>query len=687
MQKTINFTSEKLEKNFQDFLQKRPDINELETDFERKIAFAGSLLFDDNGVSEVAKAGGSVQIGDYAYLDSPIDLIWFDSNVNSEKKQLVFLKYFDFHESDLTNDILEVVFREKIEESIRFSVNLVTKWKESIKNNSINFIDDQTERMADDINQLIQEISDDDDTLFYEDGRVKHAKIDFSLFFIFGNLQKYENRINAIIEESKLNVHNFDKINKGKKFKIHFEQSLELIYEKIIANRFCVEKDYLKIDHPENVLFYKEIAKTSQIKESIIVNVSAKSLHRLWNKPNYKDNLLGLNLRYHVKKTKSEKEIDKHIEDSMNPEINEEFWLKNNGLVIVCSDLKIKNHEVCLKNFSIVNGGQTTANIGLNSNLNNPDFKDFFIATKIIVIKGMSNEPNDDVIDIANKIAEATNSQKPIKKEDLLVNIKAIKKVRKKFEKTNPKISMQTRRGENKPREDWFPEKWQRIEYTVIIQLSAAFDWIMPGKARNQKSKLLNVQGVEEIFEIVLENINTYVELIKFNHVLNQLDKKTFLKKLADDPEYGEDYSRKKGSVNNFFKYCKYFSISLIRILKIFLSFPESIREYSEILDGKNLIDSQAQKEITNWSKKWWGQIKNGQLFKSNDLNDLQTFWSELVLKRFASYFWSLCQEKGSATNVAKNDNSFCKLFMHKVINDFNENKNLYLKNIVADKN
>lgn len=127
MQKTINFTSEKLEKNFQDFLQKRPDINELETDFERKIAFAGSLLFDDNGVSEVAKAGGSVQIGDYVYLDSPIDLIWFDSNVNSEKKQLVFLKYFNFHEVDLTNDILEVVFREKIEEAIRFSVNLLTK--------------------------------------------------------------------------------------------------------------------------------------------------------------------------------------------------------------------------------------------------------------------------------------------------------------------------------------------------------------------------------------------------------------------------------------------------------------------------------------------------------------------------------------------------------------------------------
>ena len=191
---------------------------------------------------------------------------------------------------------------------------------------------------------------------------------------------------------------------------------------------------------------------------------------------------------------------------------------------------------------------------------------------------------------------------------------------------------------------------------------------------------------MEEIFEIVLDNINTYVELIKFNYVLNRLDKKPFLKKLSDDLNYGEIYKSRKNSANNFFKYCKYFSISLIRILKIFLSFSESIREYSEILDGKNLIDSQAQKEITNWSKKWWEQIQNKQLFKSDNLNDLQTFWSELVLKRFASYFWSLCQEKGSATNVAKKDNSFCKLFMHQVINDFYDNKDLYLKNIVADK-
>ena len=82
------------------------------------------------------------------------------------------------------------------------------------------------------------------------------------------------------------------------------------------------------------------------------------------------------------------------------------------------------------------------------------DFKDFLVAVKIIAVQGMSSEPGDEVINIANKIAEATNSQKPIKKEDLLVNIEEIKNVRRAFEKNSPKIAMRTRRGESQPRKD-----------------------------------------------------------------------------------------------------------------------------------------------------------------------------------------------------------------------------------------
>ena len=36
------------------------------------------------------------------------------------------------------------------------------------------------------------------------------------------------------------------------------------------------------------------------------------------------------------------------------------FWLKNNGITIVCGDFEIDGREVKLRDFSIINGGQTT---------------------------------------------------------------------------------------------------------------------------------------------------------------------------------------------------------------------------------------------------------------------------------------------------------------------------------------
>ena len=131
------------------------------------------------------------------------------------------------------------------------------------------------------------------------------------------------------------------------------------------------------------------------------------------------------------------------------------------------------------------------------------------------------------------------------------------------------------------------------------MQISAAFDRIMPGTARNQKNQLFDSKNAKEIFgDFVINNIGTYSELIKFNAILNKLDKQTFLKKLEKHPEFGERYSYKPQSVNNFLKYCKFFSISLIRILKIFLFSKEAIKEYGQILD-QNISDRDAQNAIT----------------------------------------------------------------------------------------
>ena len=107
-EKIINFYSPNLEKNYRDFLEKRSDIQELESDYEKRIAFAGSLLFDYNGESDISKAGSEIQIGNFIQdpeNDFGIDLIWYDSNVDSKKHPIVFLKYFDVSEEEYNGDI------------------------------------------------------------------------------------------------------------------------------------------------------------------------------------------------------------------------------------------------------------------------------------------------------------------------------------------------------------------------------------------------------------------------------------------------------------------------------------------------------------------------------------------------------------------------------------------------------
>ena len=75
MKNQINFISENLRKNYQAFLAKTAQIHDFETEFEKQISFVGSLLFDDNGVSEVARAGSDVQIANYVMHEAAIDLI------------------------------------------------------------------------------------------------------------------------------------------------------------------------------------------------------------------------------------------------------------------------------------------------------------------------------------------------------------------------------------------------------------------------------------------------------------------------------------------------------------------------------------------------------------------------------------------------------------------------------------
>ena len=146
---------------------------------------------------------------------------------------------------------------------------------------------------------------------------------------------------------------------------VSFGDDVQAIIESNHAPFDWVEEGKVIIDEPNNFLKYED--------HSIVCNISAKSLKALW-KAEGNRGLLAMNLRYYIKSGN----IDSKIEDSIMLD-GKDFWYLNNGIIIVCNDYKIVNNEIHLKQFSIVNGGQTSRMIGTT-----PFDKDFFISCKII---------------------------------------------------------------------------------------------------------------------------------------------------------------------------------------------------------------------------------------------------------------------------------------------------------------
>ena len=168
------------------------------------------------------------------------------------------------------------------------------------------------------------------------------------------------------------------------------------------SRRPTVEAGKIRIDEHDNYLLYGDGA--------AVVNVSAYSIKQLYAQHN--TNLLARNLRYHV----AGRDIDNAIKETITKD-PDSFWLKNNGITIICDDFEIDGKEVKLKNFSIVNGGQTTYLLHKSTNISSEN--DLYLPCKIIKIIGNTEDEKNR---FTLSIAKATNSQKAIKPVDLKAN-------------------------------------------------------------------------------------------------------------------------------------------------------------------------------------------------------------------------------------------------------------------------
>ena len=232
------------------------------------------------------------------------------------------------------------------------------------------------------------------------------------------------------------------------------------------SRRPTVENGKIAIDAANNALAYGE--------DAVIVNVSAFSIKQLYAEHN--TNLLSRNLRYHI----AGRNIDKAIEETIQND-PEQFWLRNNGITIICDEFNVSGKVVHLKNFSIVNGGQTTYMLHKSSGISEQN--DLFLPCKIIRVMG---ETEDEKNAFSLAIAKATNSQKAIKQVDLKAN--APEQVRFGQAMRECGIFYQTKRGEVVPKS--FKQKHLNTDLAAVGKLCLAGVFQVPCTSRSKPSSL-----------------------------------------------------------------------------------------------------------------------------------------------------------------------------------------------------
>ena len=229
----------------------------------------------------------------------------------------------------------------------------------------------------------------------------------------------------------------------------------------------CVEYDKILVDDPNNYLEYGD-------EEGIAVNISAYSLKLLYAK--YRDVLLSQNLRYFVKNGPIDKDVDETIRNSP-----ETFWFKNNGISIICDSFEQSGKEIHLKNFSVINGGQTTRKIFDSPNID--EANDFYLMCRIIC-NPYREDNSGQKEQFVYEISKATNSQKAIKPADLRANNREQKLFESALLSCN--IFYKTKRGMSVPAA--YSETYKNCDLSKVGKLALAGFFLMPGTSRNKPS-------------------------------------------------------------------------------------------------------------------------------------------------------------------------------------------------------
>lgn len=258
---------------------------------------------------------------------------------------------------------------------------------------------------------------------------------------------------------------------------------------------------YLNSENTGNVLKYGE--------NGLIVNVRASSIKHLYEQ--YSEiGLFSYNLREHI----SQKNVDDAIELTIKKE-RENFWYYNNGITIGCKKFVHDGYRIKLFDFSIINGAQTTTNIGKSKLIDKKH--DFPLVCKIV----QSNIGENGGREFIGRISEASNSQKPIRFRDLKSNDFHQKNIYVNAAKNKYPLAIEIKRGV-KPQNYKKVEKWQRVTNEYVGQLVLACIFQKPGLARNSKNTIFSSKKMYQQVFVRKFDFNTLYDLVRLGSIYDE---------------------------------------------------------------------------------------------------------------------------------------------------------------------
>lgn len=450
-------------------------------------------------------------------------------------------------DQDSDNNDVDLIIVDYLEEEEEFEYPGILRVFKDAENAVFAYLDNKNSCRR----ELLQLLNDEE----YKFSEIKPLKIKLITNFNPKTVAKKRSIINAL--------RNMKPLHDYVSYELVFGYDIEYEILEIESPKEYVDEAAIIIDAERNYVSFGN-------ENSIIVNMSAKSLKALYELYGYRG-LFSQNLRYYVKNAK----VDDNVINSIQ-EHPDNFWYFNNGIILICEDYMISETKITLHKFSIINGGQTTKLIG-ETEFDN----DFFLQCKIIKNK---YQIEDERLEFISSVAEASNTQKPIKDKDLIANKIEQRLLKKQMASVG--VYCQIKRGE-KVNKKLYPNAWQNTTNEELGQFLLSYVYQKPGTARGSKQSIC---GNKERYSLLfgkVYNSEFLCDLLKIKAFYKLW--MTYTKKTDDgyDPY-------KVGLINNGM----FFMTAIIGVVSKLFYHPELINSINDSVLSEQKLELVSQHDL-----------------------------------------------------------------------------------------